>query len=50
MTKLAELKQRSQENSEVRGEYIQADAELSLIEAMILVRQDMKLTQAEVTK
>jgi len=50
MTKLAELKQRLLENPEVRAEYVHADAEFSLIEAMIHARQDAKLTQAELAK
>lgn len=50
MTKLAELKQRLLENPEVRAEYAEADVEFSLIEAMILARQQAKLTQAELAK
>lgn len=50
MTKLADLKQRLLENPEVREEYAQADAEFSLIEAMIRARRDAKLTQAELAK
>lgn len=50
MTKLADLKQRLLENPEVREEYAQADAEFSLIEAMIIARRDAKLTQAELAE
>ena len=50
MTKLADLKQRLLENSEVREEYTQANAEFSLIEAMIAARRDAKLTQAELAE
>jgi len=50
MTKLADLKQRLLENSEVREEYAQANAEFSLIEAMIAARRDAKLTQAELAE
>lgn len=50
MTKLAGLKQRLLENPEVREEYAQADAEFSLIEAIIIARRDAKLTQAELAE
>ena len=50
MTKLADLKQRLLENPEVREEYARADAEFSLIEAMIRARQDARLTQAELAE
>jgi len=50
MTKLTDLKQRLLENSEVREEYAQANAEFSLIEAMIAARRDAKLTQAELAE
>ena len=50
MTKLADLKQRLLENPEVREEYDRADAEFSLIEAMIRARRDAKLTQAELAE
>ena len=39
MTKLANLKQRLLENPEVQEEYTRADAEFSLIEAMIRARR-----------
>lgn len=39
MTKLADLTQRLLENPDVREEYARADAEFSLIEAMITARQ-----------
>ena len=50
MTKLADLKQRLLENPDVREEYARADAEFSLIEAMIIARRDAKLTQAELAE
>lgn len=50
MTKLADLKTRMFENPEVREEYAKADAEFSLIEAMITARRDAKLTQAELAQ
>lgn len=48
MTKLADLKKRLMEDPEVREEYAKADAEYSVIEAMIRARTDAKLTQAEI--
>lgn len=50
MTKLADLRKRLLENPEVRAEYAQADAEFSLIEAMITARRDARLTQAELAQ
>lgn len=50
MTKLADLRQRLLENPEVRTEYAQADAEFSLIEAMITARRNARLTQAELAQ
>ena len=50
MTKLSDLKKRLMENPEVRTEYAQADAEFSLIEAMITARRDARLTQAELAQ
>lgn len=50
MTKLADLRKRLLENPEVRMEYAQADAEFSLIEAMITARRDARLTQAELAQ
>lgn len=50
MTKLADLRKRLLENPEVRTEYAQADAEFSLIEAMITARRDARLTQAELAQ
>jgi DNA-binding XRE family transcriptional regulator len=50
MTKLADLKKRLLENPEVREAYVQADAEYSLIEAMLLARTKAKLTQAEIAE
>jgi len=50
VTKLADLKQRLLENPEVREEYAQADAEFSLIEAMIIASGDAKLRQAELAE
>lgn len=48
MTKLADLKKRLMEDPEVREEYAKADAEYSVIEAMIRARTDAKLTQEEI--
>lgn len=48
MTKLADLKKRLMEDPEVREEYAKADAEYSVIEAMIRARTDAKLSQAEI--
>jgi len=39
MTQLADLKRRLLENPEVQEEYTRADAEFSLIEAMIRIRR-----------
>lgn len=50
MTQLADLKKRLLENPEVREEYTQADAEFSLVEAMITARRDARLTQAELAQ
>ncbi|MFD2845193.1 helix-turn-helix domain-containing protein [Paracoccus cavernae] len=50
MTKLADLRKRLLENPEVRTEYAQADAEFSLIEAMITARREARLTQAELAQ
>ena len=50
MTTLADLKQHLLENPGVREEYARADAEFSLIEAMIRARWEGKLTQAELAE
>ena len=50
MTKLFDLKQRLLEKPGVREEYARADAEFSLIEAMIIARRDAKLTQSELAE
>lgn len=50
MTVLSDLKQRLMTNPEVREEYAKADAEFSLIEAMITARHEAKLTQAELAE
>ena len=47
MTKLGELKKKLMENPEFREEYAQADADYRLIEEMIRVRMEAKLTQSE---
>ncbi len=47
MTKLGELKKKLMENPEFRVEYAQADADYRLIEEMIRVRMEAKLTQSE---
>ena len=47
MTKLGDLKKKLMENPEFRVEYAQADADYRLIEEMIRVRMEAKLTQSE---
>ncbi len=47
MTKLGELKKKLMENPEFQVEYAQADADYRLIEEMIRVRMEAKLTQSE---
>lgn len=44
MTKLASLKQRRLANPDVREEYARAEAEFSLIEAMIAARRTARRT------
>jgi predicted transcriptional regulator len=50
MTKLATLKKRLMKNPKFRTEYEKADAEFSIIEALIHARTIAKLSQAEVAK
>ena len=47
MKKLGELKKKLMQNPEFREEYAQADADYRLIEEMIRVRMEAKLTQSE---
>ncbi len=47
MTKLGELKKKLMENPEFREEYAKADADYRLIEELIRVRMEAKLTQSE---
>jgi ribosome-binding protein aMBF1 (putative translation factor) len=50
MTKLATLKTRLMKNPKFRREYEKADAEFSIVEALIKARTVAKLSQAEVAK
>jgi ribosome-binding protein aMBF1 (putative translation factor) len=50
MTKLATLKKRLMKNPKFRTEYEKADAEFSIVEALIKARTVAKLSQAEVAK
>jgi predicted transcriptional regulator len=50
MTKLATLKRRLMKNPKFRTEYEKADAEFSIVEALINARTAAKLSQAEVAK
>lgn len=47
MTKLADLKARLMQDAEFRAAYAEADAEYSLLEALIRARLDAGLTQAD---
>jgi DNA-binding XRE family transcriptional regulator len=50
MTKLADLKTRLLKNPEVRAEYEAADAEYSVIEALIRARTGANLSQSELAR
>lgn len=50
MTKIAELKKKLMQNPEFREEYEKADAEFSLIEALVHARSKAKLSQAELAQ
>ncbi len=50
MTKLADLKTKLLKNPEVRAEYEAADAEYSVIEALIRARIGAKLSQSELAR
>jgi predicted transcriptional regulator len=50
MTKISELKRRWMKDPDFRAEYEKADAEFSLIEALIRARTNAKLTQAQVAE
>jgi len=50
MTTIAELKKRFMEDPEFRAEYAKADAEYSVIEALIRARTKAKLTQSELAQ
>lgn len=50
MTKIAELKKRLMQNPEFQQEYEKADAEFSLIEALVHARASAKMSQADVAK
>jgi predicted transcriptional regulator len=50
MTKIAELKKRLMNNPEFRKEYAEADAEFSIIEALVKARTQAKLSQTELAK
>lgn len=47
MTKLADLKKRLMANPEFQKEYAAADAEFSVLEALVQARAEAGLTQAE---
>lgn len=50
MTKIAELKKRLSANPEFQEEYEKADAEFAIIELLVRVRTEAKLSQAELAK
>ncbi|MDP9836036.1 putative transcriptional regulator [Neorhizobium huautlense] len=50
MTRIAELKKKLMANPEFRAEYEKADAEFSLIEALVRARSNANLSQAELAK
>lgn len=50
MTKISTLKKRLMEDPKFRKEYEKADAEFSIIEALIHARAAAKLSQAEVAR
>ena len=50
MTKISTLKKRLMENPKFRKEYEKADAEFSIVEALIHARAAAKLSQAEVAR
>ncbi len=50
MTKISTLKKRLMENPKFRKEYEKANAEFSIIEALIHARAAAKLSQAEVAR
>ncbi len=50
MTRIAALKKRLMENPEFRAEYEKADAEFSLIEALVEARTKANLSQAELAQ
>ena len=50
MTKIAELKKRMMKSPEFRAEYEKADAEFSLIEALVQARTRAKLSQAQLAR
>ncbi len=50
MTRIADLKKRLMNDPEFRKEYEEADAEFSLVEALVKARADAKMSQADVAK
>ena len=50
MTKLADLKKKLLKNPAVKAEYDAADAEYTVIEALVRARTRAKLSQAELAK
>jgi len=50
MTKISTLKKRLMENPKFRKEYEKADAEFSIVEALIHARAAARLSQAEVAR
>ncbi|MGE7367563.1 helix-turn-helix domain-containing protein [Neorhizobium sp. NPDC001467] len=50
MTRIVELKKKLMANPEFRAEYEKADAEFSLIEALVRARSNANLSQAELAR
>ena len=50
MTKIAQIKQRLMKNPKFRKEYAAADAEFSIIEALVRARTDANLSQSELAR
>ena len=50
MTKLSDIKKNLMDNPDFRTEYAKADAEFSILEAMITARLDANLTQSDVAR
>lgn len=50
MTRISDLKKKLMNDPEFRAEYSKADADCSIVEALIRARYEAKLSQAEVAK